>query len=95
MQRMPFSSLRPRNSEAQRCGQRWSITPTRPLTLSRNAISFSPSSISRSGSPPAFTSLDLAAGIQYWRISSPITVPGPTRVSSSLSIAEAIARAPE
>ena len=44
MQRMPFSSLRPRNSEAQRCGHLWSMTPTRP-ELSRNAISFSPSSI--------------------------------------------------
>src|SRR6266567_2014384 len=47
---MPFSSLRPRNKEAQRCGQRWSMTPTRP-ELSRKAISCSPKSNRRS-SPP-------------------------------------------
>src|SRR5262245_11593153 len=50
MQRTPPCSLRPRNSEAQRCGQRWSITPTRPALL-RKPISFSPSSISLSGGP--------------------------------------------
>src|SRR5215467_13218456 len=86
MQRMPPSSLRARNSEAQRCGQRWSITPTCPALL-RKPISFSPSSISLRGGPSATSSDDIAAGIQYRRISSPITVPGPTRVSSILSAA--------
>ena len=32
---MPSSSLRPRNSEAQRCGQRWSMTPTRPDAVAK------------------------------------------------------------
>src|SRR3984893_16528780 len=86
MQRSPFPSLRPRNSDAQRCGQRWSITPTRP-SPSRNAISFSPSSIRRSGAPPRTTSEDISAGIQYSRINWPMTVPGPTRVNSTLSLA--------
>src|SRR3954467_4320274 len=81
---MPFSSLRPRNSEAQRCGHLWSMIPTRP-ELSRNAISLSPSSIRRIGSPSAFSSDDIAAGIQYCRINSPMIVPGPTRTRSSLS----------
>src|ERR1700730_8152761 len=81
---MPFSSLRPRNSDAQRCGQRWSITPTRP-ELSRNAISRSPRSISRIGAPSRSSSDDMAAGIQYCRIISPMTVPDPTRTRSSLS----------
>src|SRR5258708_2411812 len=89
MQRMPPSSLRPRNSEAQRCGQRWSMTPTRPA-LSRNAISFSPSSISRTGAPSRTSSEDCAAGIQYCRINSPMTVPGPTCVSSLPSVAVVI-----
>jgi hypothetical protein len=60
------------------------MTPTRPA-VSRNAISCSPSSISRIGAPSACTSDDIAAGIQYCRISSPITVPEPTRVRSWLS----------
>src|SRR5580658_4969206 len=82
---MPFSSLRPKNSEAQRCGHFWSMTPTRP-ELSRNAISRSPSSMRRIGAPSAFSSDDIAAGSQYCRISPPITVPGPTRTRSSLSL---------
>src|SRR5437762_3780756 len=81
---MPFSSLRPRNKEAQRCGQRWSITPTRP-ELSRKAINCSPRSNRRSGAPSRSSSDDIAAGSQYSRISPPITVPGPTRTRSSLS----------
>ena len=60
------------------------MTPTRP-SLSRNAISFSPSSIRRIGSPSAFSSDDIAAGTQYCRINSPMIVPGPTRTRSSLS----------
>src|SRR6266478_1681362 len=82
---MPFSSLRPRNKEAQRCGQRWSMTPTRP-ELSRKAINCSPRSNRRKGAPSRSSSDDIAAGSQYSRISPPITVPGPTRTRSSLSL---------
>src|SRR6267154_1874142 len=82
---MPFSSLRPRNSEAQRCGQRWSMTPTRP-ELSRKAINCSPSSRRRIGAPSRGSSDDIAAGCQYCRINLPMTVPGPTRTKSSLSL---------
>src|SRR5258707_6005896 len=53
-------------------------------------MSFSPSSSSRTGAPSAFSSDDIAAGIQYCRINSPITVPGPTRVSSAPSAAVVI-----
>src|SRR6266446_6932843 len=89
MQRRPLSSLRPKNSEAQRCGQRCSMMPTRP-SVSRKAMSCSPSSKSRIGSPSALSSEDRQAGTQYCRISSPIGVPGPTRVSNSFSICEVI-----
>src|SRR5690242_14041319 len=82
---MPFSSLRPRNSEAQRCGHLWSMIPTRP-DVSRNAISCSPNSIRRIGAPSRSNSDDIAAGIQYCRIMLPMTVPGPTRTRSSLSL---------
>jgi hypothetical protein len=58
--------------------------------LSRNAISFSPSSISRSGSPSATSSADRQAGIQYCRSSVPIGVPGPIRVRNSFSAAVVI-----
>src|SRR5258708_6786354 len=81
---MPFCSLRPRNREAQRCGQRWSMTPTRP-EVSRNAINCSPSSIRRIGAPSRCSSDDIAAGSQYCRIRLPIGVPAPTRTRSSLS----------
>jgi hypothetical protein len=80
------SSLRPRNSDAQRCGQRWSITPTRP-GLSRKATSFSPSSIRRTGSPSASTSDDSHRRQPVLAHQLPITVPGPTRVRSALSCA--------
>ena len=69
------------------------MMPTRP-EVSRNAISFSPSSLSRTGAPSASSSDDRAAGIQYWRISSPIGVPGPTRVRSSLSRDAIVATSP-
>src|ERR1041385_584609 len=82
---MPFSSLRPRNSEAQRCGHLWSIIPTLP-DVSRNAISCSPKSIRRIGAASRSNSDDIAAGIQYCRIILPMTVPGPTRTRSSLSL---------
>src|SRR3984893_3527835 len=81
---MPFSSLRPRNREAQRCGQRWSITPTRP-DESRTAISCPPSSNRRIGAPSRCSSDDIAAGSQYCRIRLPIGLPAPTRTRSSLS----------
>src|ERR1700722_3404052 len=81
---MPPSSLRPRNSDAQRCGHLWSMTPTRP-GLSRNAISCSPSSRRRMGAPSGLSSDDIAAGSQYSRINLPIVVPGPMRTRSSLS----------
>ena len=69
---------------AKSAGQRWSITPTRPA-LSRKAMTFSPRSKSRIGLPSTASSEDKAAGIQYCRMNSPITVPGPTRVKSSRS----------
>src|ERR1700730_18879306 len=53
-------------------------------------MSFSPSASSRTGGPSAFSSEDIAAGIQYCRTSSPITVPVPTRVSSAPSVAVVI-----
>src|SRR5262245_1290838 len=47
------------------------------------------------GGPSASgSSLDMSAGIQYWRIRFPIAVPGPTRQSSSLSSFESIAVPP-
>ena len=66
------------------------MTPTRPV-LSRNAISRSPKSISRIGAPSRSNSDDIAAGSQYCRIISPMTVPGPTRRRSSLSFCLLIA----
>ena len=52
---------------------------------SRKPMSCSPSSSRRTGSPSLVSSDDLAAGIQYWRIISPIGVPALTRVRVSLS----------
>src|SRR5215213_8493186 len=83
MQRSPPSSFLPKNSEAQRCGQRCSMTPARP-SVSRKAISCSPRSMSRIGSPSAFNSDERQARVQYSRIRLPMGVPGPTRVSISL-----------
>src|SRR5262245_2207959 len=61
------------------------MRPTLPL-VSRKAMSFSPSSITRTGSESGDgTSDESMAGTQYWRIRSPIGEPGPTRVTSSLS----------
>ena len=61
------------------------MIPTRP-ELSRNAINCSPKSISRIGAPSRSNSDDIAAGTQYCRIILPMTVPGPTRTRSSLSL---------
>src|ERR1051325_4810344 len=70
---------------APRCGQAFCMRPTDPPAV-RYAIRFSPSSRTRSGEPSGSgSSLESAAGIQYWRISAPIGVPGPTRQRSSLS----------
>ena len=41
----------------------------------------------RTGGPSRSISDDFSAGIQYSRISAPIGVPGPTRVSSAPSLA--------
>src|SRR5437763_6097344 len=61
------------------------MIPTRP-DVSRNAISCSPNSIRRIGAPSRSNSDYIAAGIQYCRIILPMTVPGPTRTWSSLSL---------
>src|SRR5579883_2955340 len=60
------------------------MRPTLPDAM-RKAMSFSPSSSTLSGAPSDVTSSDRTAGIQYWRMRSPISVPGPMRHSSSLS----------
>src|SRR5918992_3852548 len=91
---MPSASLRPKNSEAPRCGQAWASSPTFPEVV-RKAIRFSPSKRTRSGGPSgAGSSEDMRAGIQYWRMRSPMGVPGPTRVSSAFSSALSIAASP-
>src|SRR5688572_10487755 len=88
---MPPSSLRPKWSEAPRCGQYSAITPARPDRV-RCTISRSPSNCTRLTRPPAATSEDRTTGIQYRRSRSPIGVPGPVSVSRSLSRALNIAR---
>src|ERR1043166_7449304 len=83
MQRRPHSSLRPKNSEVPRWAQCSPTSPMRPL-VSRKATSSSPSRRTRAcGESGAGISSDKSAGSQYRRISSPIGVPGPVRVSSS------------
>src|SRR5688572_6979208 len=62
------------------------MTPISP-SGERKARKFSPSRRRRSGAPPASTSDGRKAGIQYCRISRPIAVSGPVRVSSSFSSA--------
>src|SRR6516162_1517053 len=85
MQRRPDSSLRPNHSEARRCGQNSSTRPMRPW-LSRNPTSFSPSNWTRTGGQSGSgNSRARRAGIQYRRNTSPMGVPGPVRVTSSLS----------
>src|SRR6266545_5920929 len=59
--------------------------PTR-LALSRKAMRSSPNSRRRTGlESGCASSLESIAGIQYWRIRSPVVEPGPTRVNTSLS----------
>src|SRR5215216_4786065 len=82
-QRKPFSSLRPKNSDAPRCGQLWLTSPTRPL-VSRNETRSSPSKRTRTGSESVVGSSDERAnGCQNRLNRSPIGVPRPTRVSRS------------
>src|SRR3979409_821996 len=84
-QRRPASSLRPKNKLAPRCGQLLASRPTLPL-LSLKAINCSFSSRTRTGSESGRGNSEASmAGSQYWRIRLPIGVPGPTRVTSSLS----------
>src|SRR6266536_2719089 len=83
--RNPCSSLRPKNSEAPRCGQLLWISPTSPVEL-RNPMRSSPSSRTRSGAPSrSGSSSDWIAGSQYCRNRSPIGVPGPIRHRNSVS----------
>src|SRR6267142_2792860 len=61
------------------------MRPTAPEAV-RYATRSSPSRRTRSGEPSASgSSLESAAGTQYWRSTLPMAVPGPTRQSSSLS----------
>ena len=67
------------------------MRPTVPV-VSRKAIRFSPRSRTRTGSESGpGSSLDMRAGTQYSRMSSPMVVPGPTLVRVSLSCFESIA----
>src|SRR2546426_5674696 len=89
-QRNPSSSLRPKKRDAPRCGQWFWIIPILP-EVTRNAIRFSPSSRTRTGAPSrSGSSLDIRAGIQYWRNRFPVGVSRPTRQSSSLSSLDSI-----
>ena len=84
-QRIPPFSFRPNHSETPRCAQNSPMSPYRP-SLSRNAISSSESSVTRTGAESfCARSAARSAGIQYLRKSSPIGVPGPVRVRNSLS----------
>ncbi len=90
MQRMPHASLRPKKRFAPRCAQCGSISPTRPF-VSRKATRSSSITFTRIGGPSGSgSSLDRATGCQKRRKYSPIAVPGPVRVSSSLSAAESM-----
>src|SRR5713226_4330997 len=88
-QRRPASSLRPKNSEAPRWGQLLATKLGTPLE-SRQTIRSSPSIRTRTGSPSGVSSQLYTHGSQYWRIMSPITVPAPTRHSSSVFSLESI-----
>src|SRR6184192_2368123 len=89
-QRRPSSSLRPKKSDAPRCGQWFWISPILP-DVTRKAMRFSPRSRTRTGAPSrSGSSLVMSAGIQYWRNRAPVGVPGPTLQSSSLSSLESM-----
>jgi hypothetical protein len=84
-QRRPPSSLRPNTSDARRCGQYSSITPTRP-SLSRNTTRSSPNTRACTGVPSGSgTSSIRQTGVQCRRISWPIGASPSTRHSSSFS----------
>jgi hypothetical protein len=82
-QRRPHCSLRPKNSDAPRCGQLLAMKPGLPCE-SRQAIRSSPRMRTRFGSPSGSISQEYTSGSQYWRMSCPAGVPGPTRHSSSV-----------
>src|SRR5262247_2166331 len=93
-QRSPSSSFRPKKSEAPRCGQWFWMRPILP-EVARKAIRFSPRRRTRTGAPSrSGSSLDMSAGIQYWRTRVPTGVPDPTRQRSSLSSLESMAVPP-
>src|SRR5439155_9701796 len=80
------SSFRPKNRDAPRCGHCAGNIPTTPA-LSRKAMKRSPSRSTRTGSESGpGSSLESNAGTQYSRIIDPSGVPGPTFVSTSLSL---------
>ena len=71
-QRNPHSSLRPKTSEALRCGQSSSSNPSRP-SLSRKQTYFRPTASTRSGFPSGSSTSSLRhTGVQCWRISKAI-----------------------
>src|SRR5207249_6617798 len=66
-QRIPHSSLRPKNSDAPRCGQLAASSPTRPR-VSRKATRSSPSRRTFfGGQSGSGSSVEGRNGIQYWR----------------------------
>src|SRR5215216_3477018 len=70
------------------------MRPTAPEVV-RKAMSGSPSSMTRKGGQSgAGSSSERTAGIQYWRMRLPITVPGPIRHMTSLSSMLSIQRPP-
>ena len=76
------------SSEEERSAAMWTVVLNEadPPSVSRKAMSCSPSRSTRTGSlSGAGSSDDSTAGIQYSRMSAPIGVPGPTRVMSSFS----------
>src|SRR5262245_58714875 len=88
---MPPSSLRPKKRFAPRCGQWGSIKPTLPC-VSRNATRSSPITRTRIGAQSGCaSSAERAIGCQKRRKYSPMAVPEPVRVRSSLSTAVSMA----
>ena len=74
MQRRPFSSLRARASEAQRCGQPSLRKPTLP-SVARKATKFSPSRRTRRGAPSASRRPSAAPGSRTRAASRPSACP--------------------
>ena len=89
---MPHSWTLPNQSEAPRCGQNSSISPYSPFVV-RKAIRRSERIFTRTGGASfSGSSSASSAGSQYWRNISPIGVPGPVSVSSSLTSCFSIGR---